>query len=315
MVPFERFLVAAAVLVLASCERTPAQDQHGATNAQQTADASVTGDQHADLDVAWASLGPKVGQYPSQIGLFTKSAVVDDLRALLGEARLQTLQQNFETASPLQRDETVLFTSGNRAHEGGSEAAYLLLDQSHKAIEVGLWTNGTLSVYKTPGSHIRKPADIRTMIANSAAPTPTASSPMETPLARKAIEKLFEGNHVTYDAAFVDLDGDGKQDIVAYASGPEYCGSGGCSMGVLRATGKGYDTIGRATVTQLPIRLLPSRSHGLHDLGVAVSGGGASEHAVRLRFDGRRYPSNPTTLPETATTSDDAGSVLIPSAR
>ena len=134
MVPFERFLVAAAVLVLASCERTPAQDQHGATNAQQTADASVTGDQHADLDVAWASLDPKVGQYPSQIGLFTKSAVVDDLRALLGEARLQTLQQNFETASPLQRDETVLFTSGNRAHEGGSEAAYLLLDQSHKAV-------------------------------------------------------------------------------------------------------------------------------------------------------------------------------------
>lgn len=315
MVPFERLLVAAAVLVLASCERTPAQDQHGATNAQQTADASVTGDQHADPDVAWASLGPKVGQYPSQIGLFTKSAVVDDLRALLGEARLQTLQQNFETASPLQRDGTVLFTSGNRAHEGGSEAAYLLLDQAHKAIEVGLWTNGTLSVYTTPGSHIRKPADIQTMIANSAAPISTASSPMETPLARTAIETLFEGDHVTYEAAFVDLDGDGKQDIVAYASGPEYCGSGGCSMGVLRATGKGYDTIGRTTVTQLPIRLLSSRSHGLHDLGVAVSGGGASEHVVRLRFDGRRYPSNPTSLPDTATTSSDVGRVLIPSAR
>ena len=315
MVPFERLLVAAAVLVLASCERTPAQDQHGATNAQQTADASVTGDQHADPDVAWASLGPKVGQYPSQIGLFTKSAVVDDLRALLGEARLQTLQQNFETASPLQRDGTVLFTSGNRAHEGGSEAAYLLLDQAHKAIEVGLWTNGILSVYTTPGSHIRKPADIQTMIANSAAPISTASLPMETPLARKAIEKLFEGNHVTYDAAFVDLDEDGKQDIVAYASGPEYCGSGGCSMGVLRATGKGYDTIGRTTVTQLPIRLLSSRTHGLRDLGVAVSGGGASGHAVRLRFDGRRYPSNPSSLPNTATTSSDVGRVLIPSAR
>lgn len=315
MIPFERLLVAAAILVLASCERTPAQDQHGATNAQQTANASVTGDQHADLDVAWASLGPKVGQYPSQIGLFTKSAVVDDLRALLGEARLQTLQQNFETASPLQRDGTVLFTSGNRAHEGGSEAAYLLLDQAHKAIEVGLWTNGILSVYTTPGSHIRKPADIQTMIANSAAPISTASLPMETPLARKAIEKLFEGNHVTYDAAFVDLDEDGKQDIVAYASGPEYCGSGGCSMGVLRATGKGYEIIGRTTVTQLPIRLLPSRSHGLHDLGVAVSGGGASEHAVRLRFDGRRYPLNPSSLPNTATTSSDVGRVLIPSAR
>lgn len=315
MIPFERLLVAAAILVLASCERTSVQDQHGATTAQQTADASVTGDQHADPDVAWASLGPKVGQYPSQIGLFTKSAVVDDLRALLGEARLQTLQQNFETASPLQRDGTVLFTSGNRAHEGGSEAAYLLLDQAHKAVEVGLWTNGALSVYKTPGSHIRKPADIRTMIANSAAPPPTASSPMETPLARKAIKTLFEGDHVTYEAAFVDLDEDGKQDIVAYASGPEYCGSGGCSMGVLRATGKGYEIIGRTTVTQMPIRLLPSRSHGLHDLGVAVSGGGASGHAVRLRFDGRRYPSNPTTLPDSATLNTDAGSVLIPSAR
>lgn len=99
------------------------------------------GERHAEPDVAWASLDPKAGQYPSQIGLFTKSAVVDDLRALLGEARLQTLRQNFETASPLQRDGTVLFTSGNRAHEGGSEAAYLLLDQAHKAVEVGLWTD------------------------------------------------------------------------------------------------------------------------------------------------------------------------------
>lgn len=315
MVPFERLLVAAAILVLASCERTPVQDQHDVTSAQHTAEASAMGERHAEPDVAWASLDPKVGQYPSQIGLFTKSAVVDDLRALLGEARLQTLRQNFETASPLQRDGTVLFTSGNRAHEGGSEAAYLLLDQAHKAVEVGLWTNGALSVYKTPGSHIRKPADIRTMIANSAAPISTAPSPMETPLARKAIKTLFEGDHVTYEAAFVDLDGDGKQDIVAYASGPEYCGSGGCSMGILRATGKGYDTIGRTTVTQLPIRLLSSRSHGLHDLGVAVSGGGASGHAVRLRFDGRRYPSNPTTLPDSATMSTEAGHVLIPLAR
>ena len=315
MAPFQRFLVVAAVLVLASCERSPVQDQHDATSAQNTADASATGDRHVERDVAWASLDPKVGQYPLQIGLFIKSAVVDDLRALLGEARLQTLRQNFETASPLQRDGTVLFTSGNRAHEGGSEAAYLLLDQAHKAIEVGLWTNGALSVYKTPGSHIRKPADIRTMIANSAAPTSTASSPMETPLARKAIETLFEGDHVTYDAAFVDLDEDGKQDIVAYASGPEYCGSGGCSMGVLRSTGRDYATIGRTTVTQLPIRFLASRTHGLHDLSVAVSGGGASGHAVRLRFDGRRYPSNPTTLPDSATMSTDAGHVLIPSAR
>lgn len=314
MVPFERLLVAAAILVLASCERTSVQDQHDATSAQHTAEASARGERHAEPDVAWASLDPKVGQYPSQIGLFT-NAVVDDLRALMGEAGLQTLRHNFETAAPLQRDGTVLFTSGNRAHEGGSEAAYLLLDQAHKAVEVGLWTNGALSVYKTPGSHIRKPADIRTMIANSAAPISTATSPMETPLARTAIETLFEGDHVTYEAAFVDLDEDGKQDIVAYASGSEYCGSGGCSMGVLRATGKCYDTIGRTTVTQLPIRLLPSRSHGLHDLGVAVSGGGASGHAVRLRFDGRRYPSNPTTLPDTATLNTDAGSVLIPSAR
>jgi uncharacterized protein YggE len=63
MIPFERLLVAAAILVLASCERTSVQDQHDVTSAQHTAEASARGERHAEPDVAWASLDPKVGQY------------------------------------------------------------------------------------------------------------------------------------------------------------------------------------------------------------------------------------------------------------
>ena len=48
MLPFERLLVAAAILVLASCERTPVQDQRDVTSAQHTAEASAMGERHAE---------------------------------------------------------------------------------------------------------------------------------------------------------------------------------------------------------------------------------------------------------------------------
>ncbi len=38
-------------------------------------------------------------------------------------------------------------------------------------------------------------------------------------------------------------------------------------------------------------------THGWHDSGVSVHGGGANPHVARLRFDGVRYPDNPPVAP------------------
>ena len=107
-----------------------------------------------------------VGQHPRDSKLFEESALTPALKSLLGD-RFDILVQNSETSAPLQREGDVFFTSGNKAHEGGSNAFYFLAEPSANAIEIGLWVHGELSVYKTPGAEIAKPLDIQTTISNA----------------------------------------------------------------------------------------------------------------------------------------------------
>ena len=115
----------------------------------------------------WASLQSAIGQYPSQSKLLENSVLATPLKTLLGD-KFDVFRTNLQVESPLQKDGDVLFLSGNKQHEGGSEAAYLLVHPQTKALEVGLWQGGKLEVLKTPGSDIRKPTDIQTMISNAA---------------------------------------------------------------------------------------------------------------------------------------------------
>ena len=80
--------------------------------------------------------------------------------------------------------------------------------------------------------------------------------------------------------------------------GPEFCGSGGCNLLILRRSEGAYSVLGDTTITRAPIRILSTRTNGLPDIGVYVVGGGIMEgYEARLKFDGTRYPSNPTVPP------------------
>jgi hypothetical protein len=100
----------------------------------------------------------------------------------------------------------------------------------------------------------------------------------------------------SYKRADADLNGDGRRETVVYAT--DSCGSGGCDLFVLSPEGKSYRAVLEASVSQLPIRLLPTSTHGWRDIGVTVSGGGILRpYMARLRFTGRQYPDNPTVPP------------------
>src|ERR1700741_3746448 len=102
-----------------------------------------------------------------------------------------------------------------------------------------------------------------------------------------------------YKRADVDLNGDGRNEVFAYLTDQSYCGSGGCTLLVVSPQARGYRVVLRSTVTQLPISLLPTSTRGWRDIGVSVAGGGINRaYLARLRYDGRRYPSNPTVPPE-----------------
>jgi hypothetical protein len=135
-----------------------------------------------------------------------------------------------------------------------------------------------------------------------------ASAPID-PAALKSLRAIAgEDETVRYAATRVDLNGDGRAEVVATLTGRSICGSGGCLAVVLTPAGKGWRTAMRATVSRQPIALLPTRTRGWRDIGISVAGGGARAGMARMRFDGRRYPGNPTLQPALPSGS---GRVLI----
>ena len=89
-------------------------------------------------------------------------------------------------------------------------------------------------------------------------------------------------------AAFVDLNGDGIEEVVIYL--PSDCGSGGCSMYVLQTSGSSWREAAYRPIVQLPVRMLASRSHGWRDLSVVVSGGGVIHPYIDVySYNGRKY--------------------------
>lgn len=87
--------------------------------------------------------------------------------------------------------------------------------------------------------------------------------------------------------------------------------SGGCVLYVLSLTPTSYRRVASISITRPPIRVLPTITHGWHDLGVLVTGGGIIPgYEARLRFNARSYPSNPTVPPATRL-KDTAGKQVI----
>ena len=119
-----------------------------------------------------------------------------------------------------------------------------------------------------------------------------------------------------YALAWADLNGDGREEAVVRLMSGGYCGSGGCRMYVLSPRGRRWSMVGRMTVTNPPIRVLDSRSHGWRDLGVHQSycceGDRFIAYEALVPFGGRTYASNPSTPPSRRLRRPVPGRLLIP---
>jgi hypothetical protein len=115
-----------------------------------------------------------------------------------------------------------------------------------------------------------------------------------------------------YLVAWVDLNDDGKQEAIVYVSGRSWCGSGGCITLVLAPQRTSYRLVTKITITRLPIRVMPEKSHGWHDISVTVQGGGILKaYEARLRFNGTTYASNPTVAPAQPVRGMTSGQVIL----
>jgi len=97
-----------------------------------------------------------------------------------------------------------------------------------------------------------------------------------------------------YKYAFGDLNEDGIDDAVVLITGNGYCGSGGCALVIFKGIAGSYKLISYSTISNEPILLLNEKRKGWHTLSVRVAGGGIEPGQVLMRFNGTKYPLNPT---------------------
>lgn len=110
--------------------------------------------------------------------------------------------------------------------------------------------------------------------------------------------------------ALADLDSDGRSEALVYLRGSEWCGSGGCTLLVLRGQRGNWLRVSQIPATRLPVRLLEQRHHGWRSLQVHMGGGGGAAHDAVLDFDGHRYLGKQTP-PGATPSANPAGHPLI----
>lgn len=115
-----------------------------------------------------------------------------------------------------------------------------------------------------------------------------------------------------YSYALTDLDDDRVPEAIVYLIGQSWCGSGGCTVLVLKRNGSSYKVVTHMTVARLPIHVLPSKTNGWHDITVWVQGGGIQPgYAAVLSFNGKKYPNNPSTVPKRLSSEAIKGDIVL----
>lgn len=133
----------------------------------------------AGTPLEWTNLASLAGRYPGSysrdnIDLFDRGAIAAALRAALG-GKMAVLKANLDTVGPLERQGNLYYIMGNAPHRGGEDQAYVLIDAAKRAVQVGLWEKGKLTVYAPAGGRLPEPPDIRRMLANAPGETANAA--------------------------------------------------------------------------------------------------------------------------------------------
>jgi hypothetical protein len=107
-------------------------------------------------------------------------------------------------------------------------------------------------------------------------------------------EDLSKNSINDYSKRFIffeyDLNDDGKKEILVGLTGSYFCGSGGCTQYILDNQGM---VISRFTVSDYPVVIDTEKSQGWKNLFIPSGG----KNRI-VKFDGKKYPSNPSLQPE-----------------
>ena len=109
------------------------------------------------------SLDRYVGRYPSQVHLWTSPPLHQRLRTLL-KSDYSILVHNMEVENPIQRENGLLVTVGNKTHDGADNDACLIVDTHGNIINVLLNINHHLHVFAEHGTRLSQPPSVKEWI-------------------------------------------------------------------------------------------------------------------------------------------------------
>lgn len=149
---------------------------------------------------------------------------------------------------------------------------------------------------KTVDTPALEDPDTTDTIPASAYPA-NASSKATAELVRKSlVDSILKADLASMDSSarkFVfsemDLNADGQNEIFVGFTGGYFCGSGGCTIMLLDSEGH---AITQFTVSEYPVIVDNNKTNGWSDLIINSNG---KNHL--MKFDGKKYPSNPSVQP------------------
>lgn len=122
----------------------------------------------ANAATSWAGLQGQVGRYPADGADFLRTGpLADRLRELLGSTNYPVLLDNMRVSTPLRQEGALLYITGNRPHQGSTEAAAVVIHPAQDAVRVWLLTGGEEWDVQDVGTPKALPADVATMMENA----------------------------------------------------------------------------------------------------------------------------------------------------
>ena len=114
----------------------------------------------------WRDLRSLADSRDTYVTNFKEGEIAAVIKAMVGN-KVSLLEQNLAVSTPLKRQGSLYYLSGNAPHQGGMEQAYILMDATRRVIQVGLWDRGKLTIYRSSGNSITAPSEIQDLLNQS----------------------------------------------------------------------------------------------------------------------------------------------------
>ncbi|WP_448254130.1 hypothetical protein [Ottowia oryzae] len=168
--------IGCTLAALSACQQTPAPPQAAApvaptatATAQPPAPVVPPAPASANrAPIDWPALQNAVGSYHAQTQFLRQPGINGRLRALLG-VQYELVMRDLQVAGPLQQDKGVYYVTGNQAHKGGVEAVAIAMQPASDSVRVWLLHEGREQVLQEQPNAFAWPAEVQTLIQNSAA--------------------------------------------------------------------------------------------------------------------------------------------------